>query len=136
MTNEERMDILQMVENGEVTVEDAIGMMSSGLSREDAVSPTISAPPDAEPRPSPSTTKANRWLRVRVTNMDTGRRKVSVNLPLGLMKWGLTLGSRFAPELQDIDFDEMVTDLDRYAEGFLVEVEDADDNERVEVYVE
>jgi hypothetical protein len=136
MTNEERMDILQLVENGDVTVEDAIGMMSSGLAREDASSPTESAPPAAEPTPTPTTTKSNRWLRVRVTNLETGRRKVSVNLPLGLMKWGLTMGSRFAPELQDIDLDELVTDLDRYAEGFLVEVEDTDDNERVEVYVE
>jgi hypothetical protein len=136
MTNEERMEILQMVENGEVSVEDAIGMMSSA--------PTIEGTPQLSESVSSATAsaplsdagKSNRWLRVRVTNLETGLRKVSVNLPLGLMKWGLSVGSHFAPELHDIDFDELVTDLDRYAEGFLVEVEDTDDNERVEVFVE
>jgi hypothetical protein len=128
MTNEDRIEILQMVENGEVSVADAIGLMSS--------------PPAEEPNQvkamvaAPKSTGSQRWLRVRVTNLDTGRRKVSVNLPLGLMKWGLSLGTHFAPELDGIDFDELITDIDQYAEGFLVEVEDTDDNERVEVYIE
>jgi hypothetical protein len=128
MTNEERIDILQMVENGEVSVADAIGLISSPPAEQvDQAKATV---PAAKP------TSSQRWLRVRVTNLETGRRKVSVNLPLGLMKWGLSLGTHFAPELDGIDFDELVTDIDQYAEGFLVEVEDADDNERVEVYIE
>jgi hypothetical protein len=122
MTNEERLDILQKVENGEVSVDDAIGMMA----------PTA----NVEPTPAPKRPDAQRWLRVRVTNLETGKRKVSVNVPLGLMKWGLALGSHFTPELEGFDWDEMVTDLDQYAEGFLVEVEDEEDNERVEVYIE
>jgi hypothetical protein len=128
MTNEERIEILQMVENGEVSVADAIGLMSSPPAEEpDQVKATV---------PTPKSTGSQRWLRVRVTNLDTGRRKVSVNLPLGLMKWGLSLGTHFAPELDGIDFDELITDIDQYAEGFLVEVEDTDGNERVEVYIE
>jgi hypothetical protein len=122
MTNEERLEILQRVENGEVSVDDAIGLMASRPTNESA------------PVPKPS--GSQKWLRVRVTNLATGQRKVSVNLPLGLMKWGLSLGSRFAPELEGMDFDEMVTDLDQYSEGFLVEVEDSEDNERVEVFIE
>jgi hypothetical protein len=126
MTNEERMEILQKIETGEVSVQDALGMMS----------------PVATPAPIPSTPQqsetadSQRWLRVRVTNMSTGKRKVSVNVPLGLMKWGLALGSRYAPELNDVDWNEIVTELDRHADGFLVEVEDDEDNERVEVFIE
>ena len=48
----------------------------------------------------------------------------------------MKVGARFAPEMEDIDLDELVTALDEHAEGFLVEVEDSDDNERVEVYIE
>ena len=126
MTNEERMEILQKIETGEVSVQDALGMMSP------AVTP-VPMPPT--PRQSEAT-DSQRWLRVRVTNMSTGKRKVSVNVPLGLMKWGLALGSRYAPELNDVDWNEIVTELDRHAEGFLVEVEDDEDNERVEVFIE
>jgi hypothetical protein len=128
MTNEERIEILQMVENGEVSVADAIGLMSSPPAEEVDQAMAIA--------PAPNSTGSQRWLRVRVTNLETGRRKVSVNLPLGLMKWGLSLGTHFAPELDGIDFDELVTDIDQHSEGFLVEVEDAEDNERVEVYIE
>lgn len=122
MTNEERIEILQMIENGQVSVNDAIGMMSSTSTE--------------EPAPAPKPSGPQRWLRVRVTNLETGQHKVRVNVPLGLMKWGLSIGSRFAPELEDIDFEELITQLDQQAEGFLVEVEDTEDNERVEVYIE
>lgn len=126
MTNEERMEILQKIETGEVSVQDALGMMSP------AATP---APVPSTPR-QPETAGSQRWLRVRVTNMSTGKRKVSVNVPLGLMKWGLALGSHYAPELNGVDWDEIVTELDRSADGFLVEVEDDEDNERVEVFIE
>jgi len=126
MTNEERLEILQKIENGEVSVQDALGMMSPV------------APPALKPSPLPQPQPASnqRWLRVRVTNMNTGKRKVSVNVPLGLMKWGLAFGSRYAPELEGFDWEELVTELDKHADGFLVQVEDDDDNERVEVFIE
>jgi hypothetical protein len=80
--------------------------------------------------------EGQRWLRVRVSDLSSGRNKVSVNIPFNLMKWGFALGSHFAPELEGLDIDEMIRDLDQYAAGRIVEVEDADDNERVEVYIE
>lgn len=128
MTNEERMEILQKIENGEVSVQDALGMMSP------VAPPALAPTPPPAPRSQP--TGSQRWLRVRVTSMDSGKRKVSVNVPLGLMKLGLALGSRYAPELEGFDWDEIVTELDKHANGFLVQVEDDDDNERVEVFIE
>lgn len=120
MKSTERMQILEMVESGKVSVPDAIGLMSE----------SENAPRAREPRDS------GRWLRVRVTDLATGKRKVSVNLPLRLMKWGMALGSRFAPELEGLDIEDMMSDLDQYAEGRLIEVEDAEDNQRVEIFVE
>jgi hypothetical protein len=122
MNNAERLEILRQVENGQVSVEDAIGKMA----------PASNSAPPALPQP----TSAQRWLRVRVTNLDTGKRKVSVNIPAKLVKWGLALGCRYAPELEDLDWDELMADLDEYAEGHLVEVEDEEGNERVEVFID
>ena len=122
MNNTERMQVLQMVEQGQVSVEDAIGLMSS----------------PEKPAPVPQAADSPRWLRVRVTDLDTGKRKVSVNVPLKLMKWGMKLGSRFTPELEslDLDLDELLADLDQYAEGPLVEVEDDTQGQRVEILIE
>jgi hypothetical protein len=46
--------------------------------------------------PKGGSTGTARWFRVRVTNLETGRTKVNVNLPLGLVKFGLRLGRALA----------------------------------------
>jgi hypothetical protein len=132
MDNTERMQILQQVESGQVSVEDAIGMMSA---------PEAGRAPEAQPAPTggetaPLTDRSGRWLRVRVTDLETGKRRVSVNVPLKLMKWGIKIGTRFAPELEGVDMEELLAELDGYGSGHLVEVEDADDGQRVEVFIE
>lgn len=118
--NSEHMQILQMVESGDVSVEEAVGLMSDS----------------GKPKALQEKADDLRWLRVRVTDLESGQPKVSVNVPLAWMKWGLALGSRFAPELDVADIDEMMGDLDRYAGGRFVEVEDVEDNQKVEIYID
>ena len=77
-----------------------------------------------------------RWFRVRVTDVATGRTKVNVNLPLSLVKAGLKMGARFAPDMEELDWDELALAIQEGAAGKIVEVEDEEDGERVEVYVE
>jgi hypothetical protein len=99
-------------------------------------------PPTHEPlRGDPE--GASRWLRVRVSDMATGANRVSVNLPLGLMRWGLAVGSRFVPDLHQVDMDSMLSeldaallDLDQISNGRIVEVEDEGANQRVEIFVD
>jgi hypothetical protein len=79
---------------------------------------------------------AARWFRVRVTDLATGRVKVNVNLPLSLVRVGLRMGAHFAPEVQELDWDELMVAIQEGAAGKLVEVEDMEDGEKVEVYVE
>lgn len=120
MNQSERSQILQMLASGQVTVQDAIGLMSS----------------TGEASVAPELADTQRWLRIRVTNLETGKGKVNVNIPLSWMKFGLVLGSCFVPELEDVDVDEVLTSLDQSTEGHILDVEDAEDNERVEIYIE
>lgn len=120
MNHVERSQVLEKVGNGELSVEEAVGLMSS----------------QEEPSPLPKPAGARRWLRIRVSNLDTGVSKVNINLPLGWVKFGWRLGSRFAPELDDWDLDDMIASLDQAIEGCIVQVENADDNKRVEIYVD
>ena len=39
-----------------------------------------------------------RWFRVRVTDVRSGKVKVNVSLPMGLINFGLKLGAKYVPE--------------------------------------
>jgi len=120
MNSSESLQILQMVESGQVSVEDALGLMS-----------VVKRPS------SPSAIlDASRWLRLKVLNLATGKTRVQVNLPLQWVKWGLALGAHFSPELEDIDLDELIAALDQEAVGCILQVEDVQENQRVEIFVD
>lgn len=121
----ERTEILRLVETGKLSASEGIQLLNT-LDR----SPRISPPP-----PRAINTKG-RWLRIRVTNLTTQAPKVNVNLPLGLVSAGLRIGQRYAPELRGVDWDDLLDEVQRGANGKLVEVEDQEDNERVEIFVE
>jgi hypothetical protein len=91
---------------------------------------------EADAEPEPARTGSAKWFRVRVTDLATGRTKVNVNLPLSLVKVGLRMGAHFAPEVEELDWDDLVAAIQEGAAGKLVEVEDLEDGEKVEVYVE
>jgi hypothetical protein len=77
-----------------------------------------------------------RWMRIRVTDLDTGRAKVNVNLPMGLVNFGMKMGARFAPEMEKVSLEEMMKAVKEGAQGKIIEVEDEEDNERVQIYIE
>ena len=85
-TSEERMQILKMIEDGKITASDGAELLRA-LDRD------VNAKP-SEPLKGASTP---RWFRVRVTDLSTGKSKVSVNIPMGLVNVGMKMGARFAP---------------------------------------
>jgi hypothetical protein len=96
----------------------------------------LNSPSEADGASEVVRTGSARWFRVRVTDMETGRTKVNVNLPLSLVKVGMRMGAHFAPEVEELDWDELMTAIQEGAAGKLVEVEDMEDGEKVEVYVD
>ena len=75
-------------------------------------------------------------FHVRVRNLETGQNKVTVNIPLRMLKFGLKLGSRFSPELEGINLNEMTEMMGGMESGMLVEVQDEEGNEHVQVYID
>jgi hypothetical protein len=114
-----------MVSEGKIDAEQAADLLNALRSQ---------GAPDGPAAP-PRTGKA-RWLHVRVTNLETGRAKVNVNLPFGLVRAGLKIGGKFAPEIEDVDWEELLAAIDEGAQGKLVDVEDIEDGEKVEIFVD
>jgi len=80
------------------------------------------------------------WLSVRVTDAQTGRRKVGIDfpVPLTLAAWGVRIARPFVPELRDTAVDEMILALrDGGARGeiLMVDAIDDEDGERVQVRI-
>ncbi len=94
-------------------------------------------PRDTGPLPedSPAPNGA-RSFRVRVTDIRSGRVKVNVSLPLGLIDFGLKLGAKYVPEEAGFNIEEIRQAVRSGLVGKIIAVEDSEDGERVEVFVE
>lgn len=77
-----------------------------------------------------------RWLRVQVSNSETGKNKVTVNVPMAMVKFGLGIARVFTPEMSSIDLDEFGEMFNEVESGLLVDVQDDESNEHVRVIVE
>ncbi|MBI3241276.1 MAG: hypothetical protein HYZ49_03175 [Chloroflexi bacterium] len=126
-TIEERMKILKMIEEGKITADDGAKLLSA-LADSRRTPPPISA--------ASLTGGSARWLRIRVTDTATGKAKVNVNLPMGLVDVGLKIGARFAPEIDSEQMDAINTALKSGLSGKIIDVTDEEDGEHVEIFVE
>lgn len=127
-TTDERLRILKMIEQGQISAEDGARLLEALSFGEQ---PRLTPPFNAT-----ASSGSARWLRVRVTDMATGKHKVNVNIPVGLVNVGLKMGARFAPEMEGVDIDQLTQLIRSGATGKLIEVEDSADGERVEIFIE
>lgn len=125
-TVEERMKILKMVEEGKISAEDGAKLLA-------ALSESRRAP---TPPTAPMAGGEARWFRVRVTDLATGKTKVNVNIPMGLVNVGIKMGARFAPGLEGEQMEAIAEALKSGAMGKIIEATDEEDGERVEIFVE
>ncbi len=126
-TAEERLKILKMIEEGKISAEEGAKLLSA-LS-EGRRGPGMPTPP----RP-PREVRA--WLRIRVTDVNSGRSKASVQIPLDLVDAGMKIGAHFAPEVNGVDMNNVMEAVRTGMTGKIIDVMDEEDGEHVEIYVE
>jgi hypothetical protein len=124
-TTEERMKILQLIRDGKITAEEGAKLLSA-----------LSENRKTNLKPVKRGSGSARWFRVRVTDLTSGKTKTSVNIPLGLMEWGMQIGAQFAPEVGSIDLSQLSDMLQSGMEGKIVDVIDEEDGEHVEIFIE
>ena len=124
-TTEERMKILKMIEEGKINASDGAELLRA-LDQDGKRS-------NSEPLKGASTA---RWFRVRVTDLRTGKNKVSVNIPMGLVNVGIKMGAKFTPEIEGVDLDVLSEAIQGGQQGKILDVIDEEEGERVEIFVE
>ena len=131
-----RREILQMLAKGSISADEASELLGQLKNEPAAVPPAPEAPePPQVPEPPSATRGKPRWLNVRVTDAATQRDKVSVRIPLSLARVGLRMGAKFAPEIEEIEWDDVLSELSATDVGTLVEVQDEEDGEHVRIFI-
>jgi hypothetical protein len=121
-TSEERMKILKMIEETKISAEEGARLLAA-LAK-------------AERKRGAAGPGEGRWLRVRVTDVDSGKTAVNVNLPISLVNVGLRMGARFVPEMEGVSMDELEESIRQGVTGKIIDIVDEQERQRVEVYVE
>ena len=123
-SSEERMKILKMIEEGKLSAEEGTKLLAALTERR---GPT---PPRAPGMPG-----APRWLRIRVTDVRSGRSKASVQIPLALVDAGMKIGAHFAPEVEGVNMSNVMDAVRSGMTGKIIDVTDDEDGEHVHVYI-
>jgi hypothetical protein len=124
-TTEERMRILKMIQEGKITAEEGAQLLAA-LRESSAGGRKGGA--------APSKKNLKGWIRVRVTDMNTGKTKVNVNLPLNLVDAGMNIATQFVPEMRLNDLGEAIQNASMT--GKIIDVIDEEDGEHVEIFIE
>lgn len=122
-TAEERLRILRMIQEGKINAEEGAKLLAA----------LRESRRDARP-PIPPGRLGKGMLRVRVTDMSTGKTKVTVNLPMGLVDAGMNIASQFAPDVNFAEIAEAIRAGEM--EGKIIDVIDEEDGEHIEVFID
>jgi len=80
---------------------------------------------------------SGKWLRVRVTDLKTGKSKANVKVPVSLADFGMKMAARFAPSSVDtLDMNQILAAMKNDGEDKLVDVEDEEKGEHIEIFIE
>jgi DUF4097 and DUF4098 domain-containing protein YvlB len=116
-SSEERLQILRMIAGGQITAEEGEQLLA-------ALDAQQQEPPES----------AARWINIRISDERSGRQRVNVNVPVGLLSVGMQLGARLGT-VNGVDVDALLGRIRSGSQGKLLDIQ-GDDGERVEISVE
>jgi hypothetical protein len=126
--DEERLQVLRLVERGQVTPEQAAELLR-------ALVPASRPAVQAIATGGRTTPGDPQWLRIRVSDRN-GRSTADLQLPLSIVRVALSVGSRWLPHLRLLDPAWVVETLRERAGRPVFTFKDAADGDRVVVWVE
>lgn len=122
VTSEERLKILDMIQEGKLSVDDGAKLLAALEEKP--------ARRQFTPRPG------NHMFRVRVSDPTTGKTKVSASLPMSLIDAGLNIASNFTVNVDGISMDEVREAINSGMTGKIIDVMRDEDGEHVEVFID
>lgn len=113
------IEVLNLIESGKISAVEGLKLIEA-----------------LRPQQPKATLATGRWLHIRVSDLQSNQQRVNINLPTSWIETGLRIGRKFSPELNEIEWPEILEAVNNGQAGRLLEVEDLNDNQRVEVFVD
>ena len=130
-TAEERMRVLKLIEDGKISADEGARLLAA-LEKSDR---QVRRRAKRQRGQSDDRSAGDRrWIRLRVSDSKSGKTRVNMTIPLGLVNMGLAVGARFVPDVADLDVEAIRNALRSGLHGKILEVHN--DDELVEIYVE
>lgn len=126
MFKTERLQILNMIQDGKVTAEEGAKLLEA-------------LEVNFDPKLESLSNKKAKWIKIKVLDPENNT-KVNVSLPLSLVNIGVKLASKFSPEfeasgLSENDMNEIFQAIKNNESGKIVDIE-SDEGEKVEIVIE
>jgi len=126
--NEEKMMILKMLEEGKISADEADELLESvenGGKEE-----------QRKAEGEEASEKKGKFFRIKVTDTETEKTRANIRIPLSILGIGRKLGAKFAPELGNLDQEQITEAINSGQMGRLLDVYDEEDGEHVEIFIE
>lgn len=117
--NEERIQILKMIESGKISADEAAKLLEA-MEGPKAERPAVSA----------------KTIKIRVIDGRSGKKKVDINLPVSLVGMAMRFIPKDQAQARGIDLDEITRAVREGTQGRILEIVEEDKNERVEIFLE
>lgn len=127
-TSEERLKILKLIEDKKITPEEGIRLLQTLDKFQPPVEKKPTAPPVGEQRP--------RWLRVRITDLRSGKTRVNIRLPVTVLNTGMKLGARFSPEIGQMEMGQIMDAIQSGETGQIMDIYNEEEQEHIEIRLE
>lgn len=124
----ERLMILDLLDKGKVTSEEADKLLNAVRMSESFAKSESSTPELSEKK------QRAHWIRIKVSEISSGKKKFSLTMPVFFMRLGILLGKRWTDSsLDDSSFEAGKEFFRRPVKGNVVDVADPEDDEHVEI---
>lgn len=155
MSDKERSEILQLLAKGKISADEAAELLAQ-VERDSAelaaasiaesnlqsdapvikVTDEIQSLKAEEAQAVGSNGDKPKWLRIRVREMGSERNKVTVNIPLWLVTMGLGVAGKVGADIEGFDANELRKMVQSGERGILVDVQDEEDGEHVQIFLD
>lgn len=126
---EERLQILNMIQEGIISGEEGAKLLAALSARTDSPAKEVS---HRERLRWEQPSSSRRWLRIRVTDKANERDRVNVTIPVRFLDWGI----RMIEMTTNVSLHAVRDVIQGGAEGKILEIDDKKSGERIEIFVE
>lgn len=123
-TNEERLKILTMLQEGKIDTTEAARLLEA-----------LDSNPEKEESVSSPHSKT-RHLHIKVSRLSDDKTVADIKVPVSLLKAGIRLGAKFSPEMYGIDEDTLTEMMESPETQQIVDATDEEQGEHILIYLE